>query len=100
MSSHAGGSRGRAAEEAQPGNAAVRKDVEADVARCDAWLHLVFERMARIREERQTREELQARLAAIARATDASAGDAQPIDELERKLVGLRDQLQQPDLVG
>ena len=55
---------------------------------------------ARIREERQQREELQVRLAAVARATDPTHAGEQPIDELERRLVTLRDELQRPDLVG
>jgi predicted nucleic acid-binding Zn-ribbon protein len=96
--------RGVEAELAAGGAAAARGAAREALAEARARLE-ELERQegalaARIREERQTREELQVRLAAIARATNEAPGSTQPLDELERRLVTLRDELQKPDLVG
>jgi predicted nucleic acid-binding Zn-ribbon protein len=48
---------------------------------------------ARVRDERQQREDLQVRLAAIARATKPPADHSDALDDLEQQLVTLRDEL-------
>jgi predicted nucleic acid-binding Zn-ribbon protein len=48
---------------------------------------------ARVRDERQRREDLQVRLAAVARATKPSPDRADALDALEHQLTTLRDEL-------
>jgi hypothetical protein len=49
-----------------------------------------------VREERQRREELQVRLAAIARVGKPDPVRTTTLDDMERQLVTLRDELQEP----
>src|SRR6476469_6265389 len=51
---------------------------------------------ARVREERQQREDLQVRLAAIARATKPSPGREETLEQMEQRLLALRDELLEP----
>jgi predicted nucleic acid-binding Zn-ribbon protein len=90
----------QAAERAAAERGAARESLAEVRARLEDLERQEGALAARIREERQAREELRVRLAAVARATHLAPEDAQPIDVLERRLVQLRDDLQRPDLVG
>jgi hypothetical protein len=49
-----------------------------------------------VREERQQREDLQVRLAAIARATSRTPAREETLDLVEQQLTSLRDELLDP----
>jgi chromosome segregation ATPase len=90
----------QAAERAAAERGAAREALAEARARLEDLERQEGALAARIREERQRREDLQVRLAAVARAADPAGEGPQPIDDLERRLVTLRDELQRADLVG
>jgi predicted nucleic acid-binding Zn-ribbon protein len=86
----------QAAERAAAERGAAREALAEARARLEELERQEGALAARVREERQGREDLQVRLAAIARATKPDPGRTDALDEMERQLVTLRDELQAP----
>jgi predicted nucleic acid-binding Zn-ribbon protein len=83
----------QAAERAAAERGAAREALAEARARLEELERQEGRLAARVREERQQREDLQVRLAAIARATKPSPARADTLDALEQQLVTLKDEL-------
>jgi adhesin transport system outer membrane protein len=86
----------QAAERAAAERGAAREALAEARARLEELERQEGQLAARVREERQQREDLQVRLAAIARATKPENDRTDALDELEQQLTTLREELVSP----
>jgi colicin import membrane protein len=90
----------QAAERASAERGAAREALAEARARLEELERQEGSLAARVREERQAREDLQVRLAAIARATNPTPARAEALQVMERRLAGLRADLADPNASG